>query len=82
MSAVGAQLRTLKPQVVIESSVWKGGDAWLIEQAARDPRMNPIASNSLRLHHEFLRAEYLTNSFDCHDWRKLPNNSLVLYDDN
>ena len=45
-------------------------------------QMNPIASNSLRLYHEFLRAEYLTNSFDCHDWRKLPNNSLVLYDDN
>ena len=81
MFAVFAMLRALKPQVVIESGVWKGGGTWLIEQAVPDAHVISIDPNLQNLVYRSPRADYSMLDFNLHDWSQAPGGSVVLFDD-
>lgn len=81
MFATFATLRAVKPQVVIESGVWKGAGTWLIEQAVPDAQIIAIDPNWANLAYRSDDVEYSSLDFNDHDWSGLPSNSLAFFDD-
>ena len=81
MFAVFFILRKLKPNLVIESGVYKGQSTWLIEKALPDAE---ILSNDLNLNQrEYIsnKAKYSNLDFKYHDFSKIPEDTLVFFDD-
>lgn len=83
MFALWFMLRQLRPQVVIESGVWKGQGTWLIEQAVPDAALHCIDIDLKRLEYRSDRAEYHSVDFGDIDWSGLvdPASALLFFDD-
>jgi hypothetical protein len=74
-------LRHLKPDVVIESGVWKGQGTWFIEQACPQAEIFSIDINWSHLQYRSTRARYLDSDFSTHDWERLPKERTVAFFD-
>jgi hypothetical protein len=83
MFAVWYIAKTIKPDLIVESGVWKGQSTWLLEQACPTAK---IISIDLDLS----TREYISNSpnvtysdsdFDEQNWTSIPDNSLAFFDD-
>ena len=74
--------RTLAPEVIIESGIWRGQSTWLLEQACPDARI--ISLDPVLSAREYIseRATYHDTDFSELDWTALdPEKTLVFFDD-
>jgi len=75
-------LRILKPDLIIESGIWKGHSTWLIEVALPESRI--IAFDIKLSNREYIssKVEYIESDFQYYDWSSENlENSLILLDD-
>ena len=75
-------LRKLKPQLIIESGVWKGQGTWLIEQACPDAELICLDIDLSRLVYKSKFATYFEKDFSLVDFSGYEkSNSLCFFDD-
>jgi hypothetical protein len=83
MFATWFMLKKLKPEIVIESGVWKGQGTWLIEQALPDAKLYCIDLNLG--YREFISesATYFEQDFEIIDWSFIESKdrALLFFDD-
>ena len=74
-------LRKLKPQLIIESGVYKGQSTWLIENTL--PNSEIISLDIDLTQREFIskKATYSSKDFRFHDFSNIPESTLVFFDD-
>jgi len=81
MFAVFFILRKLKPNLVIESGVYRGQSTWLIEKALPDAEILSIDINLNQREYISSNAKYSNLDFKYQDFSKIPDNTLVFFDD-
>ena len=81
MFAVFFMLRKLKPNLVIESGVYKGQSTWLIEKALPDAEILSIDLDLNQREYISNKAKYSNLDFKYHDFSKIPEDTLVFFDD-
>jgi hypothetical protein len=75
-------LRELKPEVVVESGVWKGQSTWIIEQAVPMAEIYCLDPNPGVPQYTSERAKYYTGDFAGIDWSGANvENALCFFDD-
>jgi hypothetical protein len=75
-------LRILKPDLVVESGVWKGHSTWLIENALPESRIISFDIKLSKREYVSQKAIYVENDFQYFDWASEDvTNSLILFDD-
>jgi len=74
-------LKTLKPDLVIESGVFKGQSTWLIENTLPSSKIISIDINLNQREFISKNASYSNIDFKFHNFSKIPKNTLVLFDD-
>lgn len=75
-------LREMKPELVVESGVWRGQSTWLIEQALPDAEIVAIDPRPEARVYTSRRAHYETTDFSLLDWsRANVENAVVFFDD-
>ena len=74
-------LKKIKPSVVIESGVFKGQSTWLIEKTLPKAKIISIDINLDQRKYISKKAKYSNLDFKYHDFSKLPENTLVFFDD-
>lgn len=74
-------LKKLKPELIIESGVYKGQSTWLIENTL--PNSEIISLDIDLSKREFIskKALYSTKDFRFHNFSNIPENTLVFFDD-
>ncbi len=74
-------LKKINPELVIESGVYKGQSTWLIENTL--PNSEIIALDIDLSQREYIskKAFYSSKDFRFHNFSKVPNNTLVFFDD-
>ena len=74
-------LRKINPELVIESGVYKGQSTWLIEKTL--PNSEIIALDIDLNQREYIskKAFYSSKDFRFHNFSKIPNSTLVFFDD-
>jgi|TARA_B100000959_G_C14885251_1_gene584314 hypothetical protein len=74
-------LRKINPELVIESGIYKGQSTWLIENTL--PNSEIIALDIDLNQREYIskKAFYSSKDFRFHNFSKIPNNTLVFFDD-
>ncbi|MDE6052400.1 MAG: hypothetical protein K2G55_01270 [Lachnospiraceae bacterium] len=76
-------MKTLKPQYIIESGVWKGQGTWLFEKACPNAQIFSIDINLN--HREYIseRVKYFSIDFSCIDWSfiKDKEKTVIFFDD-
>lgn len=74
-------LKKLKPQLIVESGVYKGQSTWLIENTL--PNSEIISLDIDLNQREFIskKAIYSSKDFRFHDFSNIPENTLVFFDD-
>jgi hypothetical protein len=81
MLALWVMLRSLEPDLVVESGVWKGQGTWLIEQACPQSQivcLDPVPESRL---YTSSRATYLTGDFDTLALTDVTDRSVAFFDD-
>jgi hypothetical protein len=81
MFAVFFILRKLKPELVIESGVFKGQSTWLIEKSLPDAKIISIDINLKQREYISKKTKYSNVDFKYHDFTNIPKNTLVFFDD-
>jgi len=81
MFAVFFILRKLKPELVIESGVFKGQSTWLIEKSLPDAKIISIDINLKQREYISKKTKYSNVDFKHHDFANIPKNTLVFFDD-
>lgn len=74
-------LKTLQPQVVVESGVWRGHSTWLIENAVPQARLYCFDPRPDRRSYTSDRAVYVTADFSRFDWSKVDTQHAVVFCD-
>ena len=74
-------VKKLKPKLVIESGVYKGQTTWLIEKASPKSKLICIDINLSQREYISKKAKYSDIDFKSHDFSKIPENTLVFFDD-
>ena len=74
-------LKNLKPELVIESGVYKGQSTWLIESTLPNSKIISININLNSREYISKKAEYRSLDFKFNEFKNLPNNTLVFFDD-
>ena len=74
-------LRSLQPEVVVESGVWLGLGTWFFERACSDAQLFCIEPRPDRIRYRAARAEYRTRDFGELEWDGLPRERTVLFFD-
>lgn len=74
-------LKKLNPELVIESGVFKGQSTWLIEQALPNSKIISIDKNLDQRVFISKKANYSNIDFRFHNFSKIPENTLVFFDD-
>ena len=74
-------LKNLKPELVIESGVYKGQSTWLIESTLPNSKIISIDIDLNRREYISKKAEYRSLDFKFNEFKNLPNNTLVFFDD-
>ena len=76
-------LKTLKPEFVVESGIFKGQSTWLIENTL--PKTKVLSIDTSLEQREYISKssliEYSNLDFINQDFNNLPKNSLVFFDD-
>ena len=81
MFAVYFILKKLKPKFVIESGVYKGQSTWLIENTLPECEILSIDIDLSQREYISKKAKYSNLDFKLHDFSKIPNETLVFFDD-
>jgi hypothetical protein len=81
MFAVWFLAKTLSPDLIVESGIWKGQSTWLLEQACPDAQIYSIDLNLDRRIYISKKAIYSDRDFSELDWSEIPSNSLAFFDD-
>jgi hypothetical protein len=74
-------LKKLNPELVIESGVFKGQSTWIIEQALPNSKIISIDKNLNQRVFISKKANYSNIDFRFHNFSKIPENTLVFFDD-
>jgi hypothetical protein len=74
-------LRSLKPNTVIESGVFRGHSTWLIEQATPAAKLYCLDPNFSNLSYRSSRATYIQRDFAECGWRNVNRSSTVCFFD-
>ncbi len=79
--AIYCILKKLKPKLVIESGIYKGQTTWLIEKTLPKTKLICIDINLSQRKYISKKAKYSNIDFKFHDFSKIPENTLVFFDD-
>ena len=74
-------LKKLNPELVIESGVFKGQSTWLIEQTLPNSKIISIDKDLSQREYISKKANYSNIDFRFHNFSKIPENTLVFFDD-
>tara|TARA_B100000795_G_C22708634_1_gene402599 strand:+ start:116 stop:946 length:831 start_codon:yes stop_codon:yes gene_type:complete len=74
-------LKKTKPDLVIESGVFKGQSTWLIEKTLPSSKLICLDIDLTKRVYISKKADYSNLDFKFHDFSKIPENTLVLFDD-
>ena len=74
-------LKNLKPELVIESGVYKGQSTWLIENTLPNSKIISIDINLNKREYISKKSEYRSLDFKYNEFKNLPDNTLVFFDD-
>jgi|TARA_B100000767_G_scaffold25764_1_gene22621 hypothetical protein len=74
-------LKKTKPELVIESGVFKGQSTWLIEKTLPSAQLICLDIDLTKRVYISKKAHYSKIDFRFHDFSKIPENTLVLFDD-
>ena len=74
-------LKNLKPELIIESGVFKGQSTWLIENTLPNSDIISIDIDLKKREYISKKAEYRTIDFKFNEFKNIPTNSLVFFDD-
>ena len=74
-------LINIKPELVIESGVFKGQSTWLIEKTLPECEIISIDTDLNQREYISKKALYTSKDFKFNDFSNIPTNSLVLFDD-
>lgn len=74
-------LRKIKPKFVIESGVYKGQTSWLIEKVLPNSKILSIDPDLSNREYISKKIEYSNIDFKNQNFKNIPKNSLVFFDD-
>ena len=74
-------LKNLKPELVIESGVYKGQSTWLIENTLPNSKIISIDIDLNQREYISKKSEYRSLDFKYNEFKNIPNNTLVFFDD-
>jgi len=74
-------LKNLKPELIIESGVFKGQSTWLIENTLPNSDIISIDIDLKKREYISKKVEYRSVDFKFNEFKNIPNNSLVFFDD-
>ena len=74
-------LKNLKPELVIESGVYKGQSTWLIENTLPNSKIISIDIDLNKREYFSKKSEYRSLDFKYNEFKNLPDNTLVFFDD-
>ena len=74
-------LKNLKPELVIESGVYKGQSTWLIENTLPNSKIISIDIDLNQREYISKKAEYRSLDFKFNEFKDISNNTLVFFDD-
>ena len=74
-------LKNLEPELVIESGVYKGQSTWLIESPLPNSKIISIDIDLSKREYISKKSEYRSLDFKYNEFKNLPNNTLVFFDD-
>ena len=74
-------LKNLRPELVIESGVYKGQSTWLIERTLPNSKIISIDIDLNKREYISKKVEYRSLDFKYNEFKNLPNNTLVFFDD-
>jgi len=75
-------LRILKPELIVESGIWKGHSTWLIEVALPESRIIAFDIKLSKREYISSRVKYIESDFQFYDWSSEDlEKSLILLDD-
>ena len=74
-------LKNLKPELIIESGVYKGQSTWLIEKAMPNSKIISLDINLSQREYISKKAVYSSLDFKFNKFQNLPENTLVFFDD-
>ncbi len=80
--ALWKMLRLLKPELVVESGIWKGHSTWLIEIAVPNTKIISFDPDLSMRQYISPNVIYAENDFQYYDWsRENLEHSLIFFDD-
>ena len=74
-------LKKINPDLVIESGVFKGQSTWIIEKTLPKTKIICLDVDLTKRVYISKKAHYSNLDFRFHDFSKIPENTLVLFDD-
>ena len=74
-------LKKTNPKMVIESGVFKGQSTWLIEETLPDTKLICLDIDLSKRIYISKKAKYSNLDFKFHDFSKVPENTMVIFDD-
>jgi hypothetical protein len=80
--ALWKMLILLKPDLVVESGIWKGHSTWLIETTLPHAKIISFDTSLSRLQYVSSKVTYRESDFQFYDWSRVDlKNSLIFFDD-
>lgn len=70
-------LRTLRPNLVVESGVWRGHSTWLIEQSLPEAQIMSFDVNLSRRTFISERSSYFEHDLVFHDWTGISRDDCI-----
>ena len=74
-------LRKIKPQFIIESGVYKGQTSWLIEKVLPNSKILSLDPDLSNREYISKKIKYSNKDFKNQNFKNIPSNSLVFFDD-
>ena len=74
-------LKNLKPELIIESGIYKGQSTWLIENTLPNSKIISIDIDLNNRVYTSKKAEYRSLDFKFNELKDIPDNTLVFFDD-
>ncbi len=81
MFALWFMARKLRPDLIVESGIWKGQSTWLLEVACPQAKLVAIDLDLDTREYISKKAAYSDRDFSEQDWSEITDRSLVFFDD-
>ena len=81
MFAVWFMAKSLQPDLIVESGIWKGQSTWLLEVACPQAKLISIDLELDAREYISDKAIYSDRDFSEQDWSEITDRSLVFFDD-